>query len=115
MRTRFRLCLAIVAIAVGLMYFAPTGFAQEQQRATPAPSEVNPPQTPSETPSTGEQGYTKQKQNDSYTLPSVPETYAGRGAFSWGAFVFGLVIGGVIGYLIGRRPRHADIRRDRAA
>jgi hypothetical protein len=115
MRTRFRLCLASVAIAIGLMYFAPTGFAQEQQRATPAPSEVNPPQTPSETPSTGEQGYTKQKQNDGNTLPSVPETYAERSSFSWGALVFGLTIGGVIGYLIGRQSRHVDVRRNRAA
>src|SRR4029434_4284430 len=115
MNFRFRLCLATVTIAIGLIYFAPVSLAQQQQRPTPPPSEVTPPQTPSETPLTGEQGYTRQNQSDSNTTPPLaPETYAHE-SISWGSLMFGASAGGAIGYLVGRRPKQVDMRRDRAA
>jgi hypothetical protein len=116
MKYRFRLCLATLTIGFAVMYFAPAARAQqqEQQRATPSPSEVQPPQTPSETPATGEQGYIKQNQNDSNTPSTLPETQP-RATFSWGTLIFGFIIGGLVGYLIGRQPRTPEARRDRAA
>jgi hypothetical protein len=116
MKYRLRFCLAILTIAFAVAYFAPAARAQqqEQQRATPSPSEVQPPQTPSETPSTGEQGYIRQNQNDSNTSSTLPETQP-RAMFSWGTLILGLIIGGLVGYLIGRQPRTPEARRDRAA
>jgi len=118
MNFRFRLCLATLALAIGLMYFAPVALAQEQQRPSPPPSEVTPPQTPSETPSTGEQGNIRRSQNGSNTSPRVaPETYARDShSISWGSLIFGLILGGAIGYLAGRQPKPVEgVRRDRAA
>ena len=121
MKSNLRLCLVLLAIVMGVAYFAPAAQAQ-QQRPGPPPSEVTPPQTPSETPSTREQRYTGQNQNDSITTPAIaPETYASEShVISWGSLIFGIIFGGFMGYVIGRQTRPAEVEevrrdRDRAA
>lgn len=116
MNSRFRLCFAIVALAIAVMYFAPIVAAQEQP--VRPPSDVKPPDTPSETP-TGERDQIKQNQDDSNRPPPTavaPERYAEAQTISWGSLIFGLIIGAAIGYLIGRQTGNRDVTtRDRAA
>jgi len=118
MNRRFLLCLFIVATLAAIV-LVPSAVAQEQP-VSPPPSEVTPPQTPSETPSTTDQNGLRQNPSDRSTPPPtavLPEDY-GRDsrATSWSFLVVGLVIGGGIGYFVGRRAGVVNPnRRDRAA
>lgn len=119
MHSNVRLYLVLLAIVIVITCSAAVALTQQQQSTQPgpAPSEVTPPQTPSETPVTGEQGYTRQNQNDSNTAPPIrAEAYAESHVISWGSLIFGFLIGGAIGFLLGRRETPAvEVRRDRAA
>jgi hypothetical protein len=100
------------------MFLVPVVVAQ-QQPVSPPPSEVHPPQTPSETPSTTEGDPLRRDQKDSNTPPTtfLPETYGREDrAVSWGSLIGGMILGGGIGYFIGRRSGNTNTaRRDRAA
>jgi len=122
MNSRARLCLALFVFAVAVMYSGPIATAQEQP--VRPPTDVKPPETPSETP-TGERDQNRLNQNDRNLPPPptappptavTPERYADSSAVSWGSLLVGLIVGVAIGYLIGRNPRGRDLTtRNRAA
>ena len=115
MNSRIRFCLVLFVFVVAVFSFAPVVNAQEQPNRPP--SDVTPPQTPSDTP-TGERDQLRSNQNGSNTPPTAvtAERYADT-TFSWGTLILGLILGGIIGYIIGRQPRatRPTVSRDRAA
>jgi hypothetical protein len=99
MNCRFRPYFATLVILFSLLYFVPVMAAQQEQPSPQSPSVQERQQTPPPEAVTPER------------------TVAETGPISWGSLVFGLIIGGIVGYVLGMGRRHTDvdIRRDRAA
>jgi hypothetical protein len=117
MHSNLRLYIGLLAIVIVITCSAAVALTQQQSPPGPAPSEVNPPQTPSEVPSTGDQGYTRQNPNNINTPPPIrAETYGESHVISWSSLIFGFIVGVGLGYLIGRQRGTTEIRhQDRAA
>jgi|SoiMethySBSTD1v2_1073268.scaffolds.fasta_scaffold26714_4 hypothetical protein len=113
MNSHIRLCAAVFVFAIAFLFFAPVVAAQEQP--VRPPSDVKPPDTPTETP-TGERDQIKPPSPTPPPTAVTPETYANSSTISWGSLIIGLILGAGIGYLIGRQSGPGDVeRRDRAA
>lgn len=122
MKARSHLCLVAVATFAFLLCLTPYAFGQSespqqlqvalQQPTQPSPSPSTEPspsrQTPSDPNRTAEPGTNSPRSTSEYADD--------RNSFSWGSFIGGILLGGIIGYLVGRRPvTPAAVRRDRAA
>jgi hypothetical protein len=108
MNMRYRRHLTIAA-GLWLIFAASAAAMPQEAPVSPPPSEVTPPQTPSETPTTGEIPVTSVTPETRVPYPAEARP------ISWSSLIFGFLVGGGVGYLIGRQSKPPEIQHDRAA
>jgi hypothetical protein len=123
MKSRFYLHLATLVALASLTLLAPTVSAHSQDLQRTEVALLQAPDTPAQSPQQPAEQQPPSDQNSNRTpdysstnRTATTDSPYTDSRFSWGTLIVGLILGGAIGYFIGRNAaRPVDVRRDRAA